>query len=61
MEEKKVFVGGNWKSNGYIKFCREFIESTLNKMKVDANKIEVVVAPMTIHIPGVKAMLLPFV
>ena len=33
------------------------INEVLNKMKFDMKKVEVVVAPMIIHIPSAKAML----
>jgi len=33
------------------------INEVLNKMKFNQNKVEVVIAPMIIHIPSAKAML----
>ncbi len=56
-EKKKFFVGGNWKSNGSVALVSDIINNTLNKMKFDEQKIEVVVAPMLIHVPSAKAML----
>lgn len=47
---RKLLVGGNWKQNGTIKFAKDFSENVLNKAKFDKNKVEVVVAPSTIHL-----------
>ena len=57
MEKRKYIIGGNWKSNGTVRFVREMINEVLNQMKYDQKKLEVVVAPMIIHIPSAKAML----
>lgn len=57
VEKRKFLIGGNWKSNGSIRFVRDIINEVLNKMKFDEKKLEVVVAPMIIHIPSAKAML----
>jgi triosephosphate isomerase len=57
MEKRKYLVGGNWKSNGSVTFVREIINEVLNKLKFDDKKVEVVVAPMTIHLPSAKALL----
>jgi triosephosphate isomerase len=57
MEKRKYLVGGNWKSNGSVSFVREIINQVLNPAKFDGNKVEVIVAPMVIHIPSAKAML----
>ena len=57
MEGRKCLVGGNWKSHGTVHFVREMANDYLNKLKFDENKVEVVVAPMIIHIPSSKAML----
>ena len=56
-ERKKHFVGGNWKSNGSVTFVRDLISNVLNKMKYDESKVEVVVAPVILHVPSAKAML----
>jgi len=58
MEKKRSYlVGGNWKSNGTVSFVSDIINNTLNKMRFDEGKTEVVVAPMIIHVPSAKAML----
>ncbi len=56
-EKKRYLVGGNWKSNGSVTFVRDMINNVLNKMKYDENKLDVVIAPMIIHVPSAKAML----
>lgn len=54
---RKYIVGGNWKSNGSVDFVRQLCTETLNTMKFDQSKVEVVVAPVNIHIASAKAML----
>ena len=57
MEKKRYLVGANWKSNGSVIFVNDMINKHLNKMKFDEHKLDVVVAPMIIHVPPTKAML----
>lgn len=57
VEKRKYLVGGNWKSNGNVTFVREMINEVLNKIKFEPKKLEVLIAPMVIHIPSAKAML----
>ena len=47
---RKLFVGGNWKSNGTRKFVQEFSRDVLNNIKYDPNKVELAVAPVSIHL-----------
>lgn len=47
---RKLLVGGNWKSNGSVKFVKSFANDTLNKIKYDASKVEIVIAPVSIHL-----------
>lgn len=51
---RKLLVGGNWKQNGTIQFVRDFPEKVLNKVKFDTGRVEVVVAPASIHLPLAK-------
>lgn len=51
---RKYLVGGNWKCNGNLKFVKEFPEKVLNKLKFDSSKVEVVVAPVSMHLPLAK-------
>lgn len=55
--QRKYIVGGNWKSNGTVDFVRNLCTETLNKMQYDEARVEVVVAPIAIHIASAKAML----
>ena len=54
---KRMFVGGNWKSNGSTTKISELIESTYNKAQFDTENVDVVVAPIAIHIASAKALL----
>ena len=54
---RKFIVGGNWKSNGSVDFVRNMCTNTLNTMEFDSNRVEVVVAPISLHITSTKTML----
>lgn len=47
---RKLLVGGNWKSNGSKKFVKDFAGTVLNNIKYDKNKVDIVVAPVSIHL-----------
>jgi triosephosphate isomerase len=47
---RRLLVGGNWKSNGSKKFVKDFSKTVLNTIKYDTNKVEIVVAPVSIHL-----------
>ena len=47
---RKLFVGGNWKCNGNVAFVKDFPTTVLNKMKIDASKVEVLVSPTNLHL-----------
>ena len=55
--ERKYIVGGNWKSNGTVEFCREMCQKTLNTMQYDKEKVEVVITPISLHIQSMKTLL----
>ena len=55
--QRKYIIGGNWKSNGSVDFVRTLCTETLNTMEFDQNCLEVVVAPITLHITSTKTML----
>jgi triosephosphate isomerase (TIM) len=57
VDSRKYIVGGNWKSNGSVDFVRQQCTEVLNGMKFDQSKVEVIVAPVYIHIASAKAML----
>lgn len=53
----KFFIGGNWKSNNTISQSVSLVANTLNNMKVDSNKVDVVIAPINLHIHDVQKVL----
>ena len=55
--QRKMIVGGNWKSNGSVQSIKDLVNDTLNKAEYDHDKIDVIVAPISIHIASVKALL----
>ena len=54
---RKLFVGGNWKSNGSTTKIADLIEQTYNAASFDTENVDVVVAPIAIHIASAKALL----
>lgn len=56
---RKLFVGGNWKSNGTVASVKDLVFSVLNPAPINFSKVEVVVAPMSVHIPLVQSILRP--
>lgn len=55
--QRKLIIGGNWKCNGTIQSTKDLVNDVLNKAQFDTDKVEVVVAPISIHIASVKALL----
>lgn len=49
---RKAFIGGNWKSNNTLADSKNIV-SWLNKTTFDTQKVEVLVAPPSLHIPAV--------
>jgi len=56
---KKLYVGGNWKSNGDLKFAKEHIENLINKLDFSPDKMEVMISPIFIHLPLAKEITKP--
>ena len=54
---RRYFVGGNWKCNGTFGFANSFPTDVLSKVAFDPKKVDVVVAPSTIHMSSVKHQL----
>ena len=54
---RRLIVGGNWKCNGSVKFCKEFPETVLNKLNFDGKKVQVIVAPAQAHLAIVNGSL----
>ena len=52
---RKFIVGGNWKSNGTVDSMGTLINDTLKNLSYDDKLVEVVVAPIAIHIASAKA------
>merc|ERR1711988_1555624 len=52
---RRYLVGGNWKSNGTMKFAKDFSADVLNNLKFDPSKVDVLVCPTALHIPAVQA------
>jgi len=47
---RKLLVGGNWKCNGSVEFSRSFPTNVLKTLSFNQSKVEVVVAPNSLHI-----------
>ena len=57
---RKFFIGGNFKSNGTLDTLRDLTEGVLNRITVDfASKVDVIVAPTSIHLGFMKQILKP--
>lgn len=56
---RRLLVGGNWKSNGTLASSTELVEGVLNTVSIDFSKVQVVVAPVSVHLPHVKSILKP--
>ena len=54
---KKVIVGGNWKCNGTLESIKDLVNNVLNKAEFDQSEVEVVIAPIDLHISTVKGLL----
>jgi len=50
---KKFFIGGNWKCNNIFAETKNLVENVINKLEFDDNRVEVIVAPMFLHLPYV--------
>mmetsp|Transcript_8593 Transcript_8593/g.8549 ORF Transcript_8593/g.8549 Transcript_8593/m.8549 type:complete len:259 (+) Transcript_8593:18-794(+) len=59
MAHRQFFVGGNWKSNGTQASVRELIEQVLNPTQIDFARVQVVVAPVSIHLQSARSLLKP--
>lgn len=57
--QRKLIIGGNWKCNGTVQSTKDLVNEVLNKATFDQDKVEVLVAPISMHIASVKALLNP--
>lgn len=53
----KFLIGGNWKSNNTLKESVALITNTINNLKYDPKKVDVVIAPINLHITSVQQAL----
>jgi triosephosphate isomerase len=54
---RRLIIGGNWKCNLTQNAATALINNVLNKLEYNHEKVEVLVAPIALHIPAVKAQL----
>jgi triosephosphate isomerase len=54
---RRYLIGGNWKCNGTLDFAKKFPTDFLRTLSFDAARVEVVVAPSTLHLTTVQAAL----
>jgi triosephosphate isomerase len=54
---RKVFIGGNWKSNGDLNFINNHMKSVINTLKFDTKKCEVIISPTNLHLELVRSLL----
>ena len=54
---RRVFIGGNWKSNGDIKFIKNHMNSVINPLKFDVNRCQVIISPTTLHLELTRSLL----
>lgn len=55
-KNRKFVVGGNWKCNGSVQSVQDLVQNILNPLEFSDDKVEVFVAPVSIHIASVKAL-----
>lgn len=55
--KRKMIIGGNWKCNGSVASMKALVDGTMNNLKYNNSNVEVVLAPISIHIASAKAML----
>lgn len=53
----KFFIGGNWKSNNTWNDSVALVTNTINTMSVNSAKVDVVIAPVFLHLTGVQKAL----
>lgn len=53
----KFIIGGNWKSNNTLQESIALVNNTINNLKFDSKLVDVVIAPVNLHIPAVQAAL----
>ena len=56
---RKIFIGGNWKSNLTISQINDHVNSVVNTISINPSLVEVLVAPTNLHLAHVKQILRP--
>jgi triosephosphate isomerase len=56
---RKYFIGGNWKSNMTVASVESHINTVLNTLEINPDKLEVLVAPTFIHLAQTKQLISP--
>ena len=46
---RKLFFGGNWKSNNTLKQTQDLVTTVIDQLEFDPAKVDVVVAPIALH------------
>ena len=47
---RKVFIGANWKCNNTLGQTQQMITNIVDKLEFDQEKVDVVVAPIYLHL-----------
>ena len=53
MAVRRLFVGGNWKSNNTFSQTQDLVKNVYNKLTFSAQKVDVIAAPVFLHLPWV--------
>eukprot|EP00331_Platyophrya_macrostoma_P015487 CAMPEP_0176475162 /NCGR_PEP_ID=MMETSP0127-20121128/43450_1 /TAXON_ID=938130 /ORGANISM="Platyophrya macrostoma, Strain WH" /LENGTH=257 /DNA_ID=CAMNT_0017870721 /DNA_START=27 /DNA_END=800 /DNA_ORIENTATION=- len=53
--KRKLFIGGNWKSNNTLQQTKDLVRDVYNKLTFDENRVEVIASPVSLHICTVVA------
>eukprot|EP01017_Pseudomicrothorax_dubius_P025495 TRINITY_DN2761_c0_g1_i6.p1 TRINITY_DN2761_c0_g1~~TRINITY_DN2761_c0_g1_i6.p1 ORF type:complete len:261 (-),score=95.62 TRINITY_DN2761_c0_g1_i6:811-1593(-) len=51
---RRIFIGGNWKSNNTVQQTKDLVQNTINKLSFDSARVEVLVAPVFIQLQWAK-------
>jgi triosephosphate isomerase len=54
---RRLFVGGNWKSTGTVASVTELINSVYGQLQFNPAKVDVIAAPVAVHIPLVQRLM----
>jgi len=54
---RKVFIGGNWKSNGDVKFIQSHMKNVINPLTFNPSQCEVIISPTTLHLDFTRSLL----